>query len=351
MKEMPPHKVPKIKLSGPGLQRTREAPETEIPGAARTALSARFRVAFVHPSGATRTGDAVREFLATPVGWLEVSPGILMNVGLADGEPLHEALRLAAEALDHRRTAAIGLLGGPYRQVEIMPTRVPVKVRVRGLGQHFTRWLTQRWYRWAVSPFEPHQVRLVSRGGKPVDLEDVPAQWRPRVENLTAKDVGISWATATAYGSHTGLPLWWVEATVANEAGGRLETCLAGHRFVWIGRTSRKWCPDHQVQVDALLARHRRLAQRIPHAAPAGREVLQGHLAECGAALARLGYQWESGKAVGRRAAPSVKAPDPAPSLDGLSAPKDLQPLAQTFGLRPRAPIPAARQDLGGFHW
>jgi hypothetical protein len=346
---MASHKVPKIKLSGPGLQHSREAVEAEVLSAARPAISARFRVAFFHDRSAGRAEDALREFLAAPVGWLEVSPGILMNVGLADGEPLHEALRLAAEALDDRRTTALTALGGPYRQVEIMPTRVPVRVCVRGLGENFMTWLAEHRYQWAVSPFEPYQVRLVSRGGRLVDPEEVPPQWRTKAGNLTAADVEIGWATATAYGSHTGLPLWWVEATVLNEAGGRLDTCLAGHQFVWIGRASKSWCSDHQVEVDALLLKHRRIMNRISRVPVAERESLQAQLAEYSAALARLGYRWETGNGARTQPATSAKPGGSASApLEGPGAPKDLQPLAENFGLRPRSPIPMARQGTRG---
>lgn len=197
---------------------------------------------------------AVREFLATPSGWLEVPPGDLINDDLAHGYSPKLAMDVLEDRVDSKKNETLisMSMSGKF-PLWTAPARVPLQIAVSRGRRSFKQWMTRNDYRWAVPP-ESGQVHLVTRGGRPVEI---PGDWRSAFNELASGAQPV-WGPAVAYVSLPLDQLRWAEAIVLRERGARLCDCRAGHRFVWIGRATKKWCSLHERERDALETRYRR---------------------------------------------------------------------------------------------
>lgn len=257
---------------GPGL-------DTGVPEIARTA-SARWGVAFDYAEG------RLREFVFAPSSseWCEVSPCDLLNRLLKHAQPsLRRLLQRYEWFLDETFE---GLLAAseqePWREVSVVPTEVTLGIARE--GQRLARWVHQRGHSLAYDPRSPYFLRLIDCKGRAVP---VPKEWR-KLTVFLAEDVErvvrpwlFRWRPALSYWSEVVPSLCWVEAIVAKQYGGKVLSCRAGHRFVWVGRSSKRWCPEHHREVEALEARWRR-------SIAGGRASSRAH--ELEQALRRLGY-------------------------------------------------------------
>lgn len=199
----------------------------------------------------------VREFLAIPSGWLEVPPGELINGYLAHKESPKLAMDILEGGVDSQKdeTLIAKSTSGEF-PLFTAPARVPLRIGIPRGRKSFKRWMTRNRCTWAVDR-GTGQARLVTFRGRSVD---VPDRWRSAFEEL-ATEVHTEWGPAVAYISLLVNQLCWAEATVLRERGALLRDCRAGHRFVWIGRTTKQWCSWHERERDALETRYTRASR------------------------------------------------------------------------------------------
>lgn len=229
-----------------------DAIDSHEPGIAGTDGSLEGRVsettiAFHYENG------TVREFLATPSGWHEVPPGFLINDDLAHGYPPELAVEVLEDRVDFNDEALISKSMSGQFPLWTAPAKVPLQIVVPRGRRSFKQWMTRNNYTWAADP-RTGQVRVVTRGGR---LVDIPNQRGSAFEELASAAHPL-WGPAIAFISLPLQQLRWAEAIVLRERGARLRECCAGHRFVWIGRTTKRWCGLHQRERDALETRYRR---------------------------------------------------------------------------------------------
>lgn len=222
----------------------------------------------------------------TEVHQAEVPPGALINAILASTPTGHLAtLEAPLQTFFGEGSLFSHFLQQARREtLGVWTASVPLGATRR--GRHFAEWMERSGYRLVFNADHPEKSAVVDRSGATVAA---PLEWAHLVgQPLEA----IRWGPALVFAAEAPQPVMWVEAAMVRMAGGKILLCPARHRYVWIGRKSKRWCPAHRRAVEALEVRWRRLKKRLREAAPRDRDAMQRSLTDLEASLRGLGYRW-----------------------------------------------------------
>lgn len=252
----------------------------------------RFEVAF-HVDG-----RRLREWLTVLLPGLvevhrrEVPPGALVNAVLAS-TPTDHLAALEAPLRTFFGEDSLSLFSHFLQQAAQQARRwplgawtAPVPLRATRPGRKLTTWLKRRGYRVDFNFLDPEKSRVVDGNGAAIS---VPKEWAHLVSH---PQEATRCGSALVFAADTPQPLLYVEAAMVRMAGGKFLSCPSGHRYFWQGRKSKRWCPAHRREVEALEVRYRRLEKRLHRAPPEKQGALRRSLAGLKASLRKMGYRW-----------------------------------------------------------